>query len=313
MRKLNFLFCVILTFSLVACATIPKGFTALQEDDFSLLPSGGKLYLWADVQEARPILDGISFDGVSLLSAERVLDRSETAVGVFNTRESGDPFFLTLRGNYPTFGAGFSMTFSRAWRRQRSVMGNPYWYSSPFGIGLAMDSTLALVSDGDPFLSVPAEGAQVRLPGGFNEFRDGSIIAGWISEPTETVNQFLTVLGIPLQIPTEDFFFSVFPLRQLQSGEAQLEEEKWELAFHIRTPSVIIARGVLALFDIARLFIMNQDDRIDAERVVITDFLPVLFANRPQQEGDVLTLRSAVLDTLELSLLFEAFSVYSSQ
>ena len=289
------------------CATVPKNFPAVEEDDFNLLPSGGRLYLWANIIEARTLIENISFDGFHLGETASVLDRSVTAAAVFNSRESTERFFLALRGNYPTFQAGFSMTFSRAWKKLKSATGNSYWYSPIYGLGMALGSTLALISGGDPFMSVPAGGTQVRLPEGFDEFRGGAAMAGWIPEPQETVNTFFTALGIPIQIPAEDFFFSVF-----QDIE---EEEQWELVFHIRTPSVNQARAVLTLFSLARVFIVNspvQGISDQTEITGITDFLPALFANLPHREEANIRLRTAALSTQDLSLLFEAFSIYSN-
>ena len=285
------------------CATIPKDFPGVDEEDFGLLPSGGKVYVWANINEARPILEAISFDGMSLEDAGGVLDRTRTAVGVFNGEESAERFFLTLRGEYPTFQAGFSMTFSRGWKKQKSKTGNSYWFSPQNGIGLALGPALALVSGGDPFVLIPPAGMAIKSPDGFDDFREATVMAGWIPEPEEPVNKFLNSLAIPIQVPAEDFFFCIVP-----AGDDQ-----WELEFRIRTSSANQARALLTLFTLARMFIVNSPISGQSEENQIAQFLPVLFANLPRREEAVLSLRTPVLDTRELSLLFEAFSVYSGQ
>ena len=304
LRKLFFIIST-LAFFLSGCATIPRNFPIIQEEEFDMLPSGGKLYLWADVDRARPILDAISFQDMSLQAAAGILDQTRTAAAVFNSGGINQGFFMNLKGNFPTFRAGLSMAFSRAWRRQRSITGNSYWHSPLLDIGVAMGSTLALVSMGDPFILIPLEGNQIQSPDGFNEFYRGGVIAGWINEPDETINLFFNSLGIPLQIPADLLFFSVFPI-------TQSEEEHWELVFHIRTPSISQARAVFTLFTLARAAIIINPFESSIERSGIQDFLPLLFANPIHREENILILRSAIMDTQELSLLFENFLVYSN-
>ena len=103
-------------------------------------------------------------------------------------------------------------------------------------------------------------------------------------------------------IPAEDFFFSVFPNEE--------EEGQWELVFHIRTTSEPQARAIFALLSMARSFLENSPE--PSQRITVVDFFPVLFANPLNRERSNLMLRSALMDTDELSLLFQAFSIYST-
>jgi hypothetical protein len=308
--------------AIVSCSTIPRNTVELARGDFSLLPAGGQLYLWADVIEARVLLESISFDGLSLAQAGIILDRTDTAAAVFfehgsvgnegsSVSEARDKFFISLRGRYPTFQAGFSLTFSKDWKKLKSNTGNSYWYSQGFGIGLALDSQLALVSGGDPFSKLPSAQNQqaVRLPDGFDEFREryrpqGAVMAGWIPD-SNLINGFLSNFGLPISIPAEDFFFCV--LKQ-KSGSA----DAWELVFNMRTASVNQARGLVSVFSLARAFI-SAFAVPGAEKSSLMDFLPNLFANIPEREEATLILKSDSFSTDELSLLFSAISVYSSQ
>ena len=299
-----FLFLVFMS----ACATIPKGTVDAEMGDFDLLPEGGLMYLWADIHETRPLLESISFDGLDLKKAGSILDRSNTAAAVFSGAESGERFFVDLRGKYPTFQAGFSMTFSKDWKKNKSQTGNSYWYSDSYGVGVALDSQQALVSGSDPFLRLPSarDLHAVLVPEGFMEFRTGAVLSGWIPDPQDTVNKFLTALGVPIQLPAEDFFFNVF------KGKDDEGNEEWELVFRIRTESANQARGLVTIFSLARAFIVNFSGSGAAEKKELTDFLPVLFYNQPQRDEEILTLRSAIFSAGDLALLFNAISLYSN-
>jgi hypothetical protein len=312
-RKYQGLLLVAAVLAISSCSTIPKKTAEVYSGDFSFLPAGGQLYLWADVNEARVLLESITFDGLSLAQAGVILDRTDTAAVVFGSSQgpAADKFFINLRGRFPTFQAGFSFTFSRDWKKLRSNTGNSYWYSQGFGIGLAMDSKSALVSGGDPFSKLPSSQNQaaVRVPDGFDKFREqykpqGAVMAGWIPD-SDLINGFLSNLGLPIAIPAEDFFFCV--LKQ-KSGSA----DAWELVFNMRTSSAIQARGLVSVFSLARAYISAMAVP-GAEKTNLIDFLPGLFANAPQREEATLTLKSDSFSTEELSLLFSAISVYSKQ
>ena len=312
--RLVSLFFAALVFS--ACATIPKNIPAPDEDDFYRLPSGGKMYLRVDINEARPLLDALSLEGFSLKEAGSVLDRTETASAVFLGEDSRDRFFLSLRGNYPTFRAGLSLAFNKGWKKLKSSTGNRYWYSSYYKIGMALGSRMALVSQGDPFEILPAT-VRTIPPRGFDEFQKQTILAGWIPEPQDTVNRFLKNTGIPIQIPAEDFFFGVVPAADSSdSSNEKSAEEMWELVFQVRTPSVNQARALVTLFSLARIFMVSAPlpgTSILVEENDIMDFLPALFANLPVRDEEILTLRTSGFDIDTLALLFRAFSVYSGQ
>jgi hypothetical protein len=322
-----FIICAVLIMS--TCSTIPKNTLEVDRGDFFLLPAGGQLYLWADVSETRPLLESIEYEGLSLAHAATILDRTNTAAAVFgslktttgsttsgasigNGASAGnvDKFFISLQGRYPTFQAGFSLTFSRDWKKLRSNTGNSYWFSQGFGVGLALDSQLALVSGGDPFNSIPSIHNQpaASVPDGFDKFREqyrpqGAVMAGWIPD-SALINEFLSNFGLPIAIPAEDFFFCVL---KEKSGNV----DSWDLVFNIRTSSANQARGLVSVFTLARIFISGLSNP-GAEKTSLMDFIPSLFANAPQREEATLTLKSDSFSTEELALLFSAVSVYSN-
>jgi hypothetical protein len=186
------------------------------------------------------------------------------------------------------------MTFSSAWKKVKSPTGNRYWYAPAGGLGLALGPKLALVSSGDPF--APEKLLPEDIPGEFALFRQSLAVAGWIPNPREPVNNFLSVLQIPIQIPAEEIFFGA-----ARAGE---DRDKWELVFRIRTGSANQARALVTLFGLARIGIAAG---------AVPEAVRPLFSNLPVQDGAILMLRSGPMDEKQIALLFNAFSVYSIQ
>jgi hypothetical protein len=315
-RKYAGLIIAVAVLAIGSCSTIPKNTVQLEAGDFSFLPDGGALYLWADVNETRPLLESIEFEGLSLAHAGVILDRTNTAAAVFGNRQATgsavgnrENFFISMSGRFPTFQAAFSLTFDKNWRKLKSGTGNSYWYSQGYGVGMAMDSQLTLVSGGDPFSRLPSQNqAAVRVPDGFDEFRDlyrpqGAVMAGWIPD-NELINEFLVNFGLPIAIPAEDFFFCVLK----EKGNV----ESWDLVFSMRTASAIQARALVSVFSLVRAFTSVLALPPGSKKTNLMDFIPNLFANAPQREEATLLLKSDSFSTEELSLLFSAISVYSN-
>ncbi|AEF81785.1 hypothetical protein [Leadbettera azotonutricia] len=299
--------CIFLILFLVfaSCASSPKAASPNEDGSpgFGLLPLGARVYLWADVKEGRPLLDALSFQGLDGKDARDVLDRTGTAAAAFYPEQAAQRFFLAGWGSYPSTRAGISMAFSRDWKHAKSETGKKFWFSKGWGLGVAMGSKLALATDKDPF--APGGAAS---PEGFEEFRRACVFAGWMPEPGEALNRFLQAMEIPIKIPAEEFFFGAARAGGTVSGAPPGGDEKWELAARIRTPSPSQAKALVTLFAMARMFIGNASGSEASGGV-----LPLLFANIPVQDGADLSLRSGVLDTKEIALLFNSFSVYSSK
>jgi len=298
---------LILFFLLVSCASAPKISSPADENALALLPVGARVYLWADTVRARPLLDVLSFQGVSGKNAAQVLDNTKSAaVAVFSDDKTSEKnnsrqFFIAALGNYPRFKANLSFTFSKSWKNQKSSTGGNYWYSHADNIALVLGDKLALVSNTDPLAAFSAASA----PEGFAAFNHGFALAGWMNDSAEYINVFLASMGIPLQIPAEDFFF----------GAKKEDEDLWDLIFKIKTPSAIQARSLITLFSIARLFVMraaNTQGEATGEPLSPQQAAALLFANTPELDEAYLTLRIDSLDADKIALLFNMFSIYSN-
>ena len=311
---------------LVSCASAPRvSFPDELENEareLSILPAGARLYLWVDAVQGRPLLDAIASLYVSGDGVAEILDTTRSAAVAFFPAAPGanadNPsvlsdypgqnqqrrFFLAASGSFPRARANMAFTFNRDWSRQRSVTGNSYWFSESENIALALGSSLALVSNIDPYedfvLEVP--------PPGFAEFNRGYALSGWVNEPAPPINTFISSMGIPLQVPAEEFFFGAASIPIAEGGD-------WELVFRIGTASPAQAQALLALFSISRFFVMQMPQPLhtqDPSYISPAEAAMLLFANSPEVDGDALTLRVGPIDESRIALLFAMFSVNSN-
>ena len=296
---------ILLTF--FSCASVPKISSPADENALALLPTGARVYLWADTVRARPLLDVLSFQGVSGKNAAQVLDNTKSAVAAFfSDSKAGEitenrQFYIAALGDFPRFKANLSFTFSKKWKKQKSSTGGNYWYSQADKIALAIGDNLALVSNTDPLAAFSAAAA----PEGFAVFNRGFALAGWMNNSAEYINVFLASMGIPLQVPAEGFFF----------GARKEDEDLWDSNFKVRTPSAAQARSLLTLFSVARLFVLravNAQGGFDDEILTPQRAAALLFANAPELDAEYLTIRVDSLEAGKIALLFKMFSVYSS-
>jgi len=299
---------LVLVFS--SCATAPRAPAPAVDDipELSLLPAGGRVYLWADTVQGRPLLELLSFDGMSMdgRDAAMMLDRTSSAAAVLFPEGEDRRFFLAAAGRYPRHRANFSFAFSRGWRRQRGS-GGTFWYSRGNNIAVSLGANLALVSNIDPLEDLARESP----PQTFAEFRRGMVLAGWVHNPSDPINSFLETLGLPIQLPAEDFFFGA----SRAPYDGNNADTPWELAFRIRAPSETHARSLLVLFSTARFFVMMMgagEPSADADSIGLQELAMMLFANVPEQDGEFLTLRINSLNENTIALLFDIFSVYSN-
>jgi hypothetical protein len=269
-----------------------------------LLPSGGRAYIWVDVEKGRPLLDVVSFGGIRGRDVSQILDSTGSAAAVVFPEGQDRRFFLAGTGNFPRLRANFSLAFNKDWKKQKSSTGSSYWFSQKDGIAVALGSKMALVSNVDPY-----EDFQVETPPqGFMEFRQGLVMAGWMPSPSEPINKFLETLGIPLQIPAEGFFFGAARTAQPDN------DEPWELVLSIKAASAAQARSLLALFSVARLFMRGMMAPVETAAFMMSpqEAAGLLFANNPEQNEEFLTLRIGPLGEDRIALLFNMFYVYSN-
>jgi hypothetical protein len=315
-----------------ACAGAPKALDIPLESGFPL-DAGGRAYAYIDVEKARPILDEISFPGLGRAGAAAIFDQTSYAVAGFYPPESGKTIQLSAWGRYPSSRARFALGASRDWKKLRSENRQDFWYSAQSGASVALNTDRAFAA-----VSLPA-GSNAKapnpfavppgtlLPEGFTEFRQDAALAFWLEEPESYLNNFLSAMNLPLQVPAESFMVSLLPLPAeagestetggtTEAGSAGPERRLYEPRIRIKTPQASQARGLVTLFSMARFFLAQaaQNPEVqNSDAAETVALLSLLFANPPTQEGAFLNLRTAPMNGRDIALLFSLFSVYSSQ
>ena len=277
-------------------------------DDTRLIPleSGAMVYLFADAQAARPILDLLPLAELKDKQSKQMIDKTRTTVAAFYPPESGRRFQLVAWGNYPSTRAGMALNMNKRWKKSRGESGS-YWYSASDRLSLALNSKQAFLAarldtqNNSPFAPLPG----IETPEGFAEFRRNAVLSCWLDDPGPRINQVMEAMGIPLQIPAERIFISLF-----QAETPPAAERQYEALIRMRLPSVSQARALLTLFSLAGAFLGPVQGGELQDPVAV--MMAVLFSNPPALNDRDLNIKSAVLGEKEIALLFELFSLYYS-
>jgi len=267
------------------------------------LPSGGSVYLWADIALARPLVENLLSDS-NFANAEQALDFTKAAALVlFLEGQRGDgemDVFLAATGRFPLRRANFALATSRDWEQRKGESGAKYWHSPSSNISITLSSRLLLASSSS--LETPRT---ITPPEVFGTFSAPLAISGWIPNSAALINSFAESSSLPIQIPATELFFGAARLPQSTAvagrKSAPAIEEEWELVIRIVTPSANDARSLATLVSMARLF-LQQDDTADT-----SNFLALLLANAPEQSGNSLTLRTPPIKRSRIPLLFDQF------
>jgi hypothetical protein len=299
-QKILYLFIAALFLS---CKTQPAariGEDALRKlaeiGEFEPFADGGLLYLSIDAANSRPILDLLAIGGTSGKDAAQILDRTASITAAFYPAGANQRFFAVLSGNYPKTMADLSLKASSNWERQRSEIGADYWRAEKDKLSISFNEKIIAASDADPFsFAVNADSAFARVPQGFDEFRQGAVIAGWFGNNGASVDSLLADMGTPFEIQANGLFFSV-----------TLKDGAYYTALQIETPSENTARSLFQLFNVARMFgagAMAEGD--------LGFFMNALFSNPPERNGAFLTLKLGPMNAAQTALLFNTFSTRS--
>ena len=268
------------------------------------LETGASVYIFADVATARPILELLAIPELEDRQVRQMLERTHTAVAALFPEESGRRFQLVSWGNYPTFRADLGLLFNRQWRRQRSDSGEIFWHSRENMLSLALRASEAFVTawTTETFEFPATSGPGIQYPEGLIEFKEGAAISFWLEDPEERLNSIFQAIGLPLQLPAERAFVSLF------STET---ENEFEAMLRIRVASVTQARGFVALLSLARAFMSPPPAAAQAggPRTLTEIMTAVLFAHPLELDDRDLSIRTAVLNEDDLALLLGLFLV----
>ncbi|MDR1430230.1 MAG: hypothetical protein LBI85_08045, partial [Spirochaetaceae bacterium] len=248
-------------FFLMSCASGPRlrdSGPLPEANIFSVLSGGASLYVYADVERARPLLELMEFGGISGASVPAILDRTTLAVAAVYDGEEGRRYMAWGGGRYPSLRSSLSFTLSRAWKKQKSETGSSYWRNQAEGLSVLIKKDYALVSDGDPFFTGPA----LEPSPLWTRLEAGALLSGAAENAGERINAFLGGLGLPLRFPARTLAFGLYPASGVpgpdsgpsapENGQENSGETFYQGLFYIETPSVSQARSVQSLLALAK-------------------------------------------------------------
>ena len=278
----------------ISCKSTPNlpGTAFLENQNFPL-NSGGSVYIFADVKQARPIIDLIPISELKDRQARQMLDRTDFFSAAFFPQGNSSNLHLQLAawGNYPKFWAGIAFRFSRNWKKRQTAENQSYWYSQKDGLSISLGSKQAFAAASmledaplTPFAAEPF----AEIPEGFVDFRNGSPLSCWIDNPAPLFSQILKNSGVPLNFPVRQLFVNLYPV----------EQNEYEALIRMQFDNALQARSMAAVFSLAGSFM--ADDAISA----------VFFANPPVINGGNIDIKTSVLSESGIALLLEMFLLY---
>jgi hypothetical protein len=238
--------------------------------------------------------------------SQEILNRTRSVAAALYPEGHERRFQAAAWGNYPGFRGNMALSAGKDWKRHRSKTGGAYYHSAGEGLSAALTASRAFVSGAgpenntDPF----TEGPGTEMPEDFAEFRRGAVLALWVDDPGPPADRFFETLGVPLRLPADRLFVSLFPYHG--EGDAAETAARYEALIRIETPSASQARALFSLLNMARLYAPAMGEAGAAPAALF-------FANPPIQDGRNLSLKTAPLSGEEIALLFSLFSIYSDQ
>ncbi|MDR2313828.1 MAG: hypothetical protein LBE02_04775 [Spirochaetaceae bacterium] len=280
-----------------ACASSSAGPRAFYSGrrDFSLMGPGADLYIKAEVQSVRPILEGLILGGLTGAEIKEFLDMCETLTAAVYMGEERR-FYAAAAGRFPSARGGFFFGISRDWEKRKSASGVDYWYSDKSKLGVFLTGKNAYLSNADPFVPPPG----VRIPDGIGPLQNGAVLLGWMEDPASALNTIVAAFGVPIAIPAERLIFGVYP-----GGGENLN---YTAVLRFETPTPSQANALVRIFTLARAGIAGADftGRPDLESLARAFFS----GGSPRQEGNALILTSGPMSGQDLALLFNIISLY---
>ena len=296
---------MLFSFLVFSCKTTPTGGTFYEgRSGFALMPPGAPLYLMAEVQEVRPILDSLVLGGMSGGELKSFLDKSDRLVlAVFNNPGERH-FHAAATGKFPSGGLFFST--SKDWEKKTSASGLPYWYSARSWLAVSLSPKEAFISDVDPFVAPPGATTPEALSG----MQQGAVLSGWMDDPAQALEKLKTAFGLPIEIPAEKFLFAVYPADDADGTNKKTKPDgntRYSASLRFEMPTAAQAAGLVMIFAMARLGMANADFSAYKEMEALAR---AFFTNSPRQDGSALVLKTGALSGKELALLFNTISVY---
>jgi hypothetical protein len=283
-----FILLLIICVPFFSCQTTPVIPDVFMEDaKFVPLASGASVYIFADVEMGKSIINLLPIEELKDRQAAMILDRTNFVTAALFPPESGFRFQLAAWGNFPASRADMAFGMNKNWKKNRSVKGQSYWFSNTERLSIAIASKQIFAAASlnetpvNPFADLPG----AEIPEGFNQFRQKAPLSCWLVNPDITIEQFLVAAGIPMRFPLRQLFVNIYSV-SAQDGE------QYEAVIRFQLESTFQARGMAAILGLAGNF--GADDMLAA----------IFFANPPVQNGNNVDIKTAVLSESELLQFF---------
>jgi len=271
---------------------------------FALMAEGADLYISAEVQSVRPILDSLALGGMTGAELKDFLDMSKVLTAAVFPSAGGRHFYAAASGNFPSGRGGLFFNTSKDWETKLSASGMPYWYSERSRLSVSLGAKDAYLSDTDPF--VPPPGAQI--PEALPALQKGAVLYGWMNDPAQALKRIVASFGVPIEIPASRIVFAVYPAETEAAKKSNKADEgaQYSAVLRFETPSASQANALVRIFSLARLGLAFADfsQNKDMEMLV-----KAFFSQNPTADGSALILATGVMKGSDLALLFNMMSV----
>ena len=292
----------------LSCRTVPA---MIDTSQYIPLEPGAFVYVFADVREAKPILDRLDHYLLNDRQVIQMINRTNHAVAAMYTPNPSSQTMRSLqlvaRGNYPAFRARMALGSNKDFKKQRSVQsGSVYWHSVLNKLSLALSSKeafVALSTGDDPVDPYPGD-QRTELPEELHDFHRGAALSCWLTDPGNILNRRLREMAIPLEIPAEQIFISFFTVKD---NPVSGGEQHYTVNIKIQVASATLARSLTAIFTIARGFISPETESTNTGTDTFSMLTSVLFSNPPELDGRNLIIKTNAFSSSELALLLNMF------
>ena len=286
----SIIFLILIIICLSSCQSAPKTADVVLET-IQILPlrQGAIAYVFADVQDAMPIISMLPVEGwLSDGYVKQMVDRTDFAMVAIFPYESGQSLQLAGWGNYPNSRARTLFRVSKNWKRQRSESGQTFWHSTPYRSSLAMSSRQVFVAVAIEDKPIDPFETGAVIPDGFTDFRRGAPLSCWVENPAPMLSRALSQAGIPLRFPVQQLFVNLF----------KMNEDEFEAEIRLQFQNVSQARGMYTLLNLAGGFLADDHDSVIAA---------LFLANTPVFNRNNVDLRTAPLSEIEVKQLLDMF------
>ena len=295
LRETPWLILLLPLFIFFSCQSVPEIFNeTLLEKRGVPLEKGASIYIFADVKEARPLIDLLPIKELKDSQTKQMLDKTDFLAAAMFPKESKLRFQLAAWGNYPSSGADMAFGMNKNWKKTRASLGYSYWRSEADKLSIAVSARQAFIAasaddtPAEPVTTAPA----VKMPEGFAEFRKNASdnraypLSCWLSESGSVINRVLNSTGLPIRFPVQELFIVFFPA----------DEGKHHALMRMKFDTASQAKSMAALLSVANNFIYGE---LGGKSLLTS----VFFANPPVQSDRNIDVKTAPLGEKEIAAI----------